>query len=175
MELNNLNFSPNILSLKSNKSNFSTLVRTPPHGWAPGGSASLFVEPPFFSSPSHSPGKKKKKKIFWYCHSHSFFIFLVLPFFYPLNLLNIMIITLDLTKVFRLPAVIPGATQPSGEQVCGHNTLIVFITIIIRSYRYHHRHCYHHQVCRSRLTSIVGSRTSSFRVPVPNHHHQVHK
>ena len=29
------------------------------------------------------------------------------------------------------------------------------------------------KVCRSRLTSIVGSRTSSFRVPVHNHHHQV--
>jgi len=42
-----------------------------------------------------------------------------------------------------LPAVIPGATQPSGEQVC-----------------------------RSRLTSIVGSRTSSFRVPVHNHQHR---
>ena len=56
---------------------------------------------------------------------------MMMPFFYPLNLLNIMIITLDLTNVFRLPAVIPGATQPSGEQVCGHYSLIVFITIII--------------------------------------------
>ena len=58
MELNNLNFPPNILSLKSNKSNFSTLVRTPPPGWAPGGLVSLFAEPPFFSSPFHSHGKK---------------------------------------------------------------------------------------------------------------------
>lgn len=55
---NNLKFPPNILSLKSNKSNFSTIVRTPLPGWAPGGLVSLFAEPPFFSSPFHSHGKK---------------------------------------------------------------------------------------------------------------------